>query len=417
MSHHRSLRLEELAELLKIGEKTLNVWRHRYGRWIPQTGDGQHESYPEESVDIFRLISKCTHAGMEPEDIERVLSAKAQAQDTKVPPEKDGPQRVISPDLSALADRLQGFFADIAKNQNRIADAQERRASAEERKAYALESRAEAELIKANALKDVAACLKDLTAKDAVSSLMEKVKSIHAPSPAELGDFLIGSDMPPEVLENLPELEEEAILGYADEKDFRDQQTPDEEEVSAADIDMEPALRDVDDLSLLIDDEIAESRGPKAKDDAPVDVDDLSMLLDPEDLKHVFPPALEEVQDIDDLSLLIDDEPAAPSVSAKARATVKDVDDLSKLIDPDDMPPPAAKPKKTVPEPAPENKEDYKSKILKRIIQMKQKDHLSVEETTRRFNEEGVKTLSGKGAWDQKTIQGIYKYIDSVQAK
>lgn len=404
MPHHRAFRLHELAELLKIGEKTLNVWRHRYSQWIPQSGDEHPEFYPEESIEVFRLISKCTHAGMEPEDIERVLRSRHD------PSETDRLENRQGPELTGMADLMQRFFSDIAKQQYRIADAQERRASAEERKAYALESRAEAELIKANALKDVAAFLKDLPSQDTVVSLMERVKGLDAPSPDDLGDFSMGMEVTPEKLEDLPELEEDEALDFADEAPTRDMPAPEEIMADEAPVEEQPAgerEQDVDDLSLLIDEEAA-------MEDDTLDIDDLSLLLEPEDIQQEVAPVRQEAKDIDDLSMLIDDEPGAVQDMVKAGDAIRDVDDLSRLIDPEDKPAAPIGAKEAAH--PPEDKEAYKSKILKRIIHMKQKENLSVDETTRRFNEEGVKTLSGKGEWDQKTIQGIYKYIDSVQA-
>ena len=147
----------------------------------------------------------------------------------------------------------------------------------------------------------------------------------------------------------------------------------------------------MDDLSLLLE----ESDGP------PLDMDDLSLLLEPEDRGVLSAP-----EDMDDLSLLLEESDKAP----------QDMDDLSLLIDeePQAAPkPPPAPPEKPVASSGASTEEDYKSTVLKKIIQMKRKENLSVEETTRRLNDEGFRTLSGKGQWDVRTIQGIYKYIDS----
>lgn len=422
MPDYRSFRLQELADILKIGEKTLNVWRHRYKQWIPQPLDERQDEYPEESLPIFRFISKCAHAAMEPDEIERALSGMT----------KEAAEHDLSPDTNrqpsspqanaAWADILRDVFSDIVKQQSRIAEAHERRASAEERKAYALESRAEAELIKANALKDMVSVIQSVTEKDSVSALMDKVKSLQAPSPGDMGDFSLGMkvDVTADQLENLPELEEAAELDLPEEVEEQaiipepePADEPAEEPVMPEEPVEEVEPRDVDDLSMLLEDE-DRMESPSEPSDIPLDVDDLSMLLEPEDLQA---PRVAAPVDIDDLSMLIDEEAAPADDTAKAGDRPMDVDDLSRLLDPGDALPepsaPAASPK---PEPA-GDKEAYKSRILKRIIHMKQKENLSVAETTRRFNEEGVKTLSGKGEWDEKTIQGIYKYIDSVQAK
>ncbi|MBU1168971.1 MAG: MerR family transcriptional regulator [Proteobacteria bacterium] len=396
MPDHLSLSLYEVADKLNIGETTLNVWRNRYRKWLPTSVDAQGRLYPETIVEVFRFISKCTHAGMDTQEIERALEAKTvrSVSDRAGDPHPEGVEqtRVI---IEALKESLAGMFGQ----QQRIADAQERRATAEERKAYAMESQAESEQIKANALRDMVSLIQDLAEKDSVSALMDKVKRMPAPSPSELEDFTMDMPYVPDHPDDLPELidtqEPELMDDFLGDVGKETLDTGELEAAPGVDTLVSPRANDVDDLSLLIEDEVLEEDG--------IDFDDLSLLLEPGDIQ--------DKKDIDDLSLLIEEEGDASGKGGHG-AGLKDVDDLSKLIDTDDGPKDQVQRES---QPRSKVDESYKSKILKRIIRMKQQDKLSIEETTRQFNEEGVRTLSGKGKWDSKTIQGIYKYIDSVQ--
>lgn len=389
MPEQRSLSLDEVAATLKTGVTTLNVWRKRYGRWMPDPVDREGRLFPDKILDLFRLISRCTQVGMDPQDIERVLGAPGASQ-------HHGPETHSEP-THAMIDALKETVAGLTVQQQRIAEAQERRALAEERKAFAMESQAEAELIKAHALKDITRILQDMSVKDPVSALMDRVRSMPGPAPTELDDFTSDHGYAPEQLENLSDISD--LSDYVDQPG--EALPPDSLPVDSVDLPRiepdEPLLSDVnvDDLSLLIEDEEQRSETTEP-------VDDLSLLLEADDAV--------DRSDIDDLSQLIDEEPRTVASEEKPEPD-RSVDNLSLLLDEDE-------PSKATPQPvrpsAPVD-EQYKSTILKRIIQMKQKDHLSVEDVTRRFNEEGVKTLSGKGSWDSKTIQGIYRYIDSVQ--
>ncbi|GAB6096655.1 hypothetical protein JCM14469_29080 [Desulfatiferula olefinivorans] len=393
MPEERSLSLDELAATLKTGVTTLNVWRKRYGAWLPDPVDREGRRFPERILDLFRMILRCTQVGMDSREIERVLDAR------------EGSPRPVSDhgtaSSQAIIDAFKETVAGLTVQQQRIADAQERRASAEERKAFAMESQAEAELIKANALKDMVRLLQDMPERDPVAALMDKVRSMPAPAPMELEDFTADHGYAPEQLEDLPEISELSDFdALPAEEPLSDALAGAFEPASAAAV-LEPEApppMDVDDLSVLIDDDLEQPTGSAA------DVDDLAQLLEPGDVP--------DRSDIDDLSRLLDDEQPVESLRAAGETAPEGtVDDLSLLLEADDQPrteePPARRSS-----PVDEN---YKSAILKRIIRMKQTEHLTVEDVTRRFNDEGVKTLSGKGVWDTKTIQGIYRYIDSVQ--
>ncbi len=230
---------------------------------------------------------------------------------------------------------------------------------------------------------------------------------------------------------------------------------------------------ELDDLSALIDDSIAdnsrpddslpdesqtdESIGADSLDpDSDMPLDDLSKLIDPQDIK-----AHEVNDDLDDLSLLIDapgqkntadqktgapeDEMPLDDLSAlidQADAADQtepqiELDDLSKLIDPQknetesltdepagdlddlsllidspDTPKDISEIKIDV---TPEDGLDkYKAAVMKVIIALKA-EGLNAEETTDQLNKNQIQTLSGKSKWGQKAISQIYKFIDAAK--
>jgi len=59
--------------------------------------------------------------------------------------------------------------------------------------------------------------------------------------------------------------------------------------------------------------------------------------------------------------------------------------------------------------------DDYKSKIIALIIQMKEKRGLTIQETTQYLNEKGYKPISEKKAWDDDMVEEIYSQINLVR--
>jgi hypothetical protein len=120
-------------------------------------------------------------------------------------------------------------------------------------------------------------------------------------------------------------------------------------------------------------------------------LDDLHLLVD-------------DIQDepLDDLGLLVDDTPEEPLVEGDAGL------DDSDLLGKEETA--SIKPNIT----PDENFESYKSEIINIIIQLKNQGS-SVEETTDRFNNDGVLTLSGKPRWSTKAIDQIYRFIDAAK--
>ncbi len=408
MSDAYSLTLKEIAHRLHIGESTLNVWRKRYGKWMPETLSDD----PERVLEVFRLIARSTQAGFDNDEIQRILiSMYGDHREKKPEQEKSSDGRRPEPRDDGLKDvlvSLKEMMTGMVSQQARIAEAQERRAAAQERMAYAMESRAENEMIRTSVMRDLVMAIQDLSVRGSVNSMIEHVKNMPGPSPEELADFSQDSGFDMDDLEELtvsdsetfqetpfPDFDETAGVYHGHEEATKEpppSMVEDDFPPLSTEASQAPALppEDMDDLSLLLEE----------SDKAPLNMDDLSALLEPDDRDRLSAP-----EDMDDLSLLLEDSDKPPV----------DMDDLSLLID---EPPPTAKaasrPEPPPPEkPAVSSQEDYKSTVLKKIIQMKRKENLSVAETTQRLNDEGFKTLSGKGQWDVRTIQGIYKYIDS----
>jgi hypothetical protein len=100
---------------------------------------------------------------------------------------------------------------------------------------------------------------------------------------------------------------------------------------------------------------------------------------------------------LDDLSALVADIPVdAPLEEDDLSALVEDAPSLKPDITPQ------------------EDLKAYKAAVMKIILDLKTKN-LSPEETTKRLNQDGVQTISGKSQWSQQAVSQIYKFIDSAR--
>jgi hypothetical protein len=174
------------------------------------------------------------------------------------------------------------------------------------------------------------------------------------------------------------------------------------------------APSELDDLSLLIAVQSTEESQP------PMALDDLSALIESDAaVQDSLPPADDSVGTpvdealLDDLSALIEDAPLDPPLDDLS-ALVADIpvdapleeDDLSALVE--DAP--SLKPDIT----PQEDLKAYKAAVMKIILDLKTKN-MSPEETTKRLNQDGVQTISGKSQWSQQAVSQIYKFIDSAR--
>jgi cell division protein FtsB len=416
--------ISDIATHLGVGKSTVKLWFNKFSKAFPDSIIAGKNLFSRESIHFFQFIYDLSISGCSDDDIlDNIMnfhaSKKHQSQEPKEPPQtmnQPKPEETSStqPDIlgivaklfdSRFANTLESFAKTIIDQREKSLLIEEKRAEAELLKARAMESRAESERLKAEALNNLAAELgkSGIGAPSRPSnnenSLFRSIKNYPTPSFDDL-DFMNaaakhGVDLPELTEENLVFPSESATVPEQDHTPpVKTEEVKTEEiddlsllldENSAENGDVSPGIDSdgIDDLSLLLDPEEASLLSGSGSESAPVnDIDDLSALLDPKDMP----------EEIDDLSALLDE-----------NTIENEIDDLSKLLDPS-------------PETAPqESPEEYKTKILSRIINLKQKEGLSIEETTEKFNNEGVRTLSGKGKWTTKTIAGIYKYIDSVQ--
>lgn len=188
------------------------------------------------------------------------------------------------------------------------------------------------------------------------------------------------------------------------------------------DVEIESEI-DLDDLSLLIDEAPKEDSSPSSE--APLDaqensieLDDLSKLIEPQDEGPNEQAAATASVDtdtvpveLDDLSALIGD---ADDNASEVNAP--ELDDLSKLIDQEpaeETPEDTTKPAYTIDISPEDNMEAYKAEVMKLIIGFK-KEGLTAEQSTKRLNDNQIKTLSGKSEWGEKAISQIYNFIESA---
>jgi len=429
--------ITDIAEQLNIGESTLKVWRNRYREWLCSP-DEESKQLSGSTVDDFKLIAEWTQAGYGHNEIRQALSEKHDKRRLDSQPVNSENSGKLS-DFKPLTQHenlkiteefisaVTGALREIGDQQKRIADTQERRVLAEEKKADAMIRRAEAEALKAGAMADIARALQDDSLQETVSGMMNRLKTMPGPSGSDMEELTTDFGFDVDELAELTETVSEPIADVSPPEAYKPAEV-EEPVIETIEASVDEETEDMDDLSLLVSD---------SADEFIHDMDDLSLLVEQKDLSVVEEmddlsilvgcSDISVTDDMDDLSLLVgqndqavedmedmddmDDLSQLVDIVEKDNNGIDDMDDLSKLVD--------EQPEKSEPvsKPEPEassDEGDYKSKILKRIINMKEKEGLSIEETTSRFNAEGVKTLSGKEHWDTKTITGIYKYIDSV---
>jgi len=59
--------------------------------------------------------------------------------------------------------------------------------------------------------------------------------------------------------------------------------------------------------------------------------------------------------------------------------------------------------------------DDYKSKIISRIITLKEKKGFSIDATVSYLNEKGFKPISSEGLWDRDMVSKIFSHINTVR--
>ena len=466
MIQEKPLSIIDITHELNSGTATIKFILNRFSPWLPfDRIDGQ-QCYSRNTIPLLIKIKGSLEAGLLPSEIDQELKTSAQNmagtdQNTTLNShfmEQPNEDIRVSKDGLSL---IKSLFDDIAIQQSRVATAHEKRAVAEERKAVAIEKRAEAEEKKAVAMNNIAMALQEMN--------RHRLPDPQTREIARTAAQLLTAD------ELNPEMGNQGVknTGQQDYSEIFDSQDPSVDLLDESDIDMddlsdliEDTLLDdplvdvenisekhlpektksplktelkLDDLSALIDQEIPRPSSPDKNEEEGIELDDLSTLLDdpahPHELDDlsalidtVPAQAPTKTMTLDDLSLLIDE--------TASQGAPQELDNLSLLIGPDSSdpisqapisPPPISqvpmddlsvlldKTPSLKPDITPEeNLKEYKAAVMKTILQLKT-DGVSPKEATRRLNEDGVQTISGKSQWSEMAISQIYKFIDSAK--
>lgn len=461
MTASNFLSVSDIEKEINTGKASIKFLLKRFSRWLPHSIENGLPKYDPQILTKLIFIQEKLDSGMIPSQIETALESDQPPFQSKGSNIQNPPEDIrMSKDSLHL---IKSLFADIGIQQERIAIAHEKRAQAEERKAAAIEKRAEAEEKKARAMNNIAQALQDMNKSRNDFALHQLAREATS---AIITDEISDNSLD-EVFSNSKVLEYhdsdiddsdvlDDIGGLTDLLD--DHQTDPDENDNLFDLledefnDNDSDKTEMDDLSLLIDEPFDHSMDDLSAliDDVSEPLDDLSLLIEDvsEPLDDLSALIEDESDPLDDLSLLIDDVTAPlddlskliddiPQKSDPAGQSSMELDDLSKLIDmpfspdspvPDmelddlslllDDPLPGAENIKPILKPDITPEEDlpkYKAAIMSIIIQLKS-DGFSVEQTTERFNNEGILTLSGKAKWGTKSIAQIYKFIDAASS-
>ncbi len=329
MTRENLLSVLDIAKELNTGRATAKFLLKRFKKWMPSELINGQRLYPATIIKTLFIIQENLDMGMLPGDIE----AKLDAMETTDPGdllnhfEKTSGNEDIRLSNDGLT-LLKSLFNDIGDQQKRIAVAHEKRAAAEERKAVAIEKRAEAEEKKAAAMNNIAHALQEMNQLRASEPVTQQI--VHEAA-AIVADDEIDEDGAS------IQIETDQVENKAAEHE--------QASVSTVDGDLSGEV-ELDDLSLLIDDESAADL--LSEDD--VQLDDLSLLLDDDsqddgDTPEEEPVSETQLDQLDDLSLLIDadENPVEPQPEEEKDTTDPDdkidgeppveLDDLSKLID------------------------------------------------------------------------------------
>lgn len=434
MIQEKPLSIIDITHELNSGTATIKFILNRFSTWLPFDRIEGQQYYSRKTIPLLIKIIDFLEAGLLPSEIDQELKTTAQ----KIAQTGDNttlnshfleqPNEDIRVSKDGLS-LIKSLFNDIAIQQNRVATAHEKRAVAEERKAAAIEKRAEAEEKKAIAMNNIAMALQEMNrhrlpdpqtreiARKAVQLLTEDelspemgIQGVKDTVQQDYSEIFDSQDPSIDLLEesdidmdDLSDLIEDTLLDdpLVDVENISEKHLPEntksplKTELKLDDLSTlldDPAHPDeLDDLSALID------TVPAQAPTKTVILDDLSLLID-ETASQPGP------QELDNLSLLIGPDSSVP-ISSTPISPVP-MDDLSALLDKT----PSLKPDIT-PE---ENLKEYKAAVMKTILQLKT-DGVSPKEATRRLNEDGVQTISGKPQWSEMAISQIYKFIDSAK--
>ena len=423
---HSFLTEQQIAQELAQDRTILKFILNRFSDRLSAEIHENRKVYDRKLLPLFIFINERLNSGMTPTEIDNAIDGRFSDNFSPSPPPSVN---------TAGTGYMEELFRQFSQDREKLAKAQEKRTEVEERKAAAMEKRAEAEKQKADAMNHIARALQEM--KDQARG-GEKRAELAEKTAAAVTSFE-ESQEPDDLLSLIDEIPEET-----EEKRGAPGERPELDDLSvlAEALEMEEAKGssldedDVNDLAELLDDEPPQTELPDK-----ADLDDLSMLIDPsgdtapptDDLRLLIEESEESSagnrdMELDDLSLLVQDETETDG-STGGPSVETETDDLSRLIETEDETENKEKadmlddlslliedqePSSLVPDISPdEDFEAYKQAIINIIIELKQQG-LTPEDTCERFNKEGVKTLSGKSRWSVKTINGIYRFIDSA---
>ncbi|MCP3943182.1 MAG: hypothetical protein GY710_17070 [Desulfobacteraceae bacterium] len=459
MIQEKPLSIADITQELNSGPATIKFILKRFSPWLPFERIDGHHNYSRKTIPILIKIKEFIDTGMLPSQIDQELKAGIQASpETKTDTKPDNyfleqPNEDIRVSKDGLS-LIKSLFDDIAIQQNRVANAHEKRAQVEERKAIAIEKRAGAEEKKAMAMNNIATALQEMNHHRIHDSQTREMAFQAAQvlaidetnqdiDPPEFND-IEQLDIAEEFNLSDPHLDllETSEIKMDDLADLIKDDISSEEPEGIEDQRLERKV-ELDDLTVLIDQNHTQPDS-RTKPIDTLDIDDLSKLLDdpappPENLDNLSTlvdtasthTVLEAVPLLDNLSLLVDDiaPPQTPldnlSLLIKSPITqpqdLVEKDDLSLLITPESLAPmddltvlisePPSLKIEIKPE---ENLKEYKAAVMKIILGLKTKG-VSAKESTKRLNQDGIQTISGKSKWSEKAMSQIYNFIDSAK--
>ncbi len=458
-----------IADILNVDESTIREWQDQYESWIPYAGHGKNRRYPQMALNVLQLIAKKTTANIEIAEIENILKQQypvdADAGQEALPENNEMVQHEnINENIPVV---FKNLLEDFSKQQIRIADAQERRASAEEKGTYALEKRADAEKLKAEALSSIAKSLSQINLTGSANTIFDEahadiddiVNDLSMQGKAqdfeELTDFTDPSEIEESVsvpqyssdqdasdLEDLTEAVEEIqqvetpdladLAGLVDDTPEDDanelpelseiiEEYTEEDAHDLADladlVDEGPQKEAIGEISELsepelseIDEETKEKEAPSPEEtpvQAAPDLTDLSGLIEEDEE--------EKSKNLADLSALVEDTSAQEpkDIEGLEEDPITSKADTSSTDTSQDVL--ASDKKQSTPQQV--SKNDYKKKMMAIIINLKEKKGLSIDQTAKLLNDEGHKTISGTGIWNNDMVEKIYGYINSIREK
>ncbi|MCG8472597.1 MAG: helix-turn-helix domain-containing protein [Desulfobacterales bacterium] len=354
MAGDKRYSIEEAAKELRTGVSTLLLWQHLYNEFLSTPGEDTENTLSREDIHLFTYISECTESGLTREEIRQALRNRTQ---------RSGPlfteqafHKELDQEIQSLLEEespTPALLARLVIQQGRIADAQERKAAAIE---------------------------KSLSLKEEQNRTLSRIAQL-----LETGTFALPQDDPTDPPEKNPKVSSEPPPPSSSTEEPDDLwklvEQPKKEEK-------------LDDLSRLVDE------SPSKTESAP-DEEEMDNLWDLVDEKPEPSKAKTPMNDtgLDDLWDLTHEAPS--DQESLSSSSEEEMDNLWELVETETPTPPT--------DPA-----AYKDQILKEIIALKKQQGLSASEVAARLNQEEKPTFSGKGSWEPRTIEGIFKIIEKA---